>query len=526
MALIGPREGGRTARWAWGFPHGPGVGSRIGAGFAVAALALATWGLLTAAAAIPEAGVDFEAPPGSVLWVLPGGPAWHDGVRVGQSVVAVSTGESALDWSLRTSSGPIEYRLPIEGAAAELRGLIPLAAAALLVSLLASGAVIRFPRSAGATASLAGMAGSISLMFGGHPIVSSIGGLLTLGFPVAWLVAVGVPKGPTRLGVGLAGLVVAIAWVMARFGAPGVYDAADAVRLISVGIATLATVAFAVDVRRAWSAVRSAQGPVVLDLLGIGAASGVALALWAVVGLPSIAVAAGFIVAAVLYWRTRRPLVRAIDRLVFGEREERASVAAVEAERGRVARELHDEPLQELSAVIRRLETTPQPATEAGRLREVAVHLRAVATDLHPPVLDDLGLGPALPSLAEQADANGSAIGVVTTLDDRTGTGRGERLPPNVELAIYRIVGEAVGNAQRHSGGTRVEIAGRLTADLVELTVSDDGVGLSEDAAQRAARAGHLGILSMRQRAAAIGAELSVGPRPEGGTAVVVRWRR
>lgn len=527
MPAIGPREGGRTARRPWGFPHDSRVGSRIAAGFAVVGLAMATWGLTTAVAAIPEAGVDFEAPPGRVSWVLPGGPAWRNAIRVGQMVVSVQTGGDPLDWSLRVRAREgVDLSLPIRGATDELRGLIPLTAAALLVALIGVAVTFRFPRTGAAGASLAGAVGAIPLIFGGHTVVSSIGALAMVGFPVAWLVAVGIPRGPTRLAIGLTALGVAAAWLAARFVAPGAYNAADTVRLTSAGAAAALTIALGVDARHTWSAVRWPEAPVALDLLGIGAATGLTLALWVVVGLPSIVVAAGLVLAAGLYWRTRRSLVHALDRLLFGEREERASVAAVEEERGRLAREIHDEPLQELSGVIRRLETTPEPAAEARRLREVASHLRSVATDLRPPALDDLGLGPALPFLAEQAYANGAAIPVAIAIDDRTGRSPEARLPPDVELALYRIVGEAVRNAQRHSGGTRVEVRGSLAPGKVDLTIKDDGSGISDETAERAARAGHLGLPSMRQRAAAIGAELRVTRRPEGGTAVAVRWHR
>ena len=229
---------------------------------------------------------------------------------------------------------------------------------------------------------------------------------------------------------------------------------------------------------------------------------------------------------AAVYVRSRRPVVRLLDRLLFGERLERASVAAIEAERGRLARDIHDEPLQELSGVIRRLETNPAASGEATALRDVAAHLRAVSTDLRPPVLEDLGLGPAIAFLVQQANANGSDVRAQVTLDDRTGIARSARLPRDVELAFFRIVQEAIGNAQRHSRGTRVEVTGELTLEQAHLTIRDDGVGLTERAAQDGRRRGRLGMASMRERAASIGAALVVAAAPPYGTAVTVRWSR
>ena len=106
--------------------------------------------------------------------------------------------------------------------------------------------------------------------------------------------------------------------------------------------------------------------------------------------------------------------------------------------------------------------------------------------------------------------------------------GRSSRVcdPSEVELAVYRIVQEAIANAQRHSGGTRVTVSGVLALDRLELSIADDGRGLTERAIREAQRAGHLGVASMRQRAAAIGAALDILPAPRSGTSVRVAWSR
>ncbi len=77
-----------------------------------------------------------------------------------------------------------------------------------------------------------------------------------------------------------------------------------------------------------------------------------------------------------------------------------------------------------------------------------------------------------------------------------------------------------------HGGGRSVILSGTLSPAGADLTVADDGAGIAEKARQQARRAGRLGLTSMRQRAAAIGAELTIGPGPAGGTVVHVRWER
>jgi len=527
MTGIGPVEGGRTRWRPWGKPYGR---HRVAEGLAQALIVIgvtvATWGLVTAALEVPEPGVSGDPPGGVVREVLPGGPAWHAGVREGQTVVGITTGETELDWVLQARGSGLDHYVTIRGVTAELRGTVPLAAASLLVALIATAAAFRRPRPAIATASLAGAVGTIPLVFGGHPVISSVGGVLMLGLPVAWLVAVGSRRRVLRLAVLAGTFTVAIAWLAARFAFPTLYEPVETVRVTASAAVALATVGLSLDRRALRAAVRSIDAPTALDLLGLAVAGGVALSLWLVAGVSPVLIAAVLVIVAIVYLRSRRPLVRALERSLLGERLERASVAAIEAERGRLAREIHDEPLQELSGLIKRLETNPAVSSEATALREVALHLRAVATDLQPPLLEDLGLGPAIAFLVEQANASGAGIRVEATVSDQTAIARTARLPPDVELAVFRIVQEAIANAQGHSGGTIAKIAGELTPDRIDLVVRDDGVGIDENAIREAQRRGRLGLTSMRQRAATIGAEFRVTTAGPAGTIVSVRWRR
>ncbi len=492
----------------------------------VLSIGIATWGLTTTATGVPEPAVDFEVPPGLVQWVLPGGSAWDSGIRGGQAVIEISAGESELDWTLHTRGSGVDYYLSLRGATAEMRGMIPMALIALITALLSATVVVRRPRPAAALASLAGMVGSAALVPGGHPVISTMGGALMVALPVAWLVATGFRSTVLRTGVLITGLAVIAAWVFTRFVTPAVFEPLDAMRLAASGLAAVAVGSVLIDKALLRAALDPSGTTLALDIAVLAVATALAVSLWLVAGLSPVVIAAALAVVVVVYLRSRRPVVLLVDQMVFGEREQRASIAAVDAERSRLARDIHDEPLQALSAAIRRLETTPDPEAEAARLREVATRLRSVATDLDPPALDDLGLGPALASLVEEANGHAGAISIAMTIDDRTGIHADDRLPPDVERDLYRIVQEAIGNAQRHSGGTRVNVTGRLGPDRADLSVTDDGHGLSSEKAARSRHEGRLGLRSMRGRAAEIGADVAIAAGPNGGTAVTISWRR
>ena len=487
-------------------------------------LVVSTWGVVTAAIQVPESGV-LGLPSGGVIQsVLPGGPAWRSGVRPGQLVVELSPGSTEMDWVLHTREQSVDYFLPIRSATAELRGTLPLVLAALLGSLIATAAAFRWPRAAAAGASIAGAIASIPLMLGGNTVISSIGGLTMLAMPLAWLVALELGARARWVAVAVVSA-VALAWLAARFAVPAAYDPIDKLRIALAIGGGVAVVGRSLSRRAIHAAVGPIDAPMALDLLGFALAAGLAISLWLVIAAPPVVIAAGLVLAGLVYGRSRRSLAGVVDRVLFGERMERASVAAIEAERGRLARDIHDEPLQELSGVIRRLEMNPAAAGETSSLRGIATHLRAVATDLQPPVLEDLGLGAAIEFLAQRANAGASDVRVHVTLDDRTGIGRDSRPPSDVEIALYRITQEAVSNAQHHSQGTQIDVAGELRTSRVELTIRDNGVGLSDAAVGEAQRRGRLGMASMRQRAGTIGADFEVATSAPHGTAVIVKWR-
>ncbi|MFJ9589322.1 HAMP domain-containing sensor histidine kinase [Streptomyces acidicola] len=205
-----------------------------------------------------------------------------------------------------------------------------------------------------------------------------------------------------------------------------------------------------------------------------------------------------------------------LDRL----EEERATssaraLSAQEAERRRVAQELHDEVGQTLTAVLLQLKRVAGHApsdlreelhqvqeTTRGSLDEI----RRIARRLRPGVLDELGLASALKALTAEFTSPG--LTVQHHLDTDL-----PRLGHETELVLYRVAQEGLTNTARHAHARRAELALNHTATGVELRIRDDGHGIG-DAPEGA------GIHGMRERALLIGADLTVGSGPEGGTEV------
>ncbi|MGW0292165.1 HAMP domain-containing sensor histidine kinase [Streptomyces tuirus] len=213
-------------------------------------------------------------------------------------------------------------------------------------------------------------------------------------------------------------------------------------------------------------------------------------------------------------------LITTFNTMVDRLEEERATssarvLSAQEAERRRVAQELHDEVGQTLTAVLLELERVAVQAPPGLReeVRQVQETTRAgldevrrIARRLRPGVLDELGLASALKSLA--TDFGGPGLSVRHRLD--------ADLPPlgrEAELVLYRVAQEGLTNVARHARAQHAEIVLRRAGPGVELCVRDDGHGTG-DAAEGA------GIRGMRERALLVGAGLVLGPGPGGGTEV------
>ncbi|MFJ8602077.1 HAMP domain-containing sensor histidine kinase [Streptomyces shenzhenensis] len=213
-------------------------------------------------------------------------------------------------------------------------------------------------------------------------------------------------------------------------------------------------------------------------------------------------------------------LITAFNTMLDRLEDERATssaraLSAQEAERHRIARELHDEVGQTLTAVLLELERVarhapPDLRTELHEVQETTRgsldEIRRIARRLRPGVLDELGLTRALKALT--AEFTGPALAVQSRLD--------ADLPPLArasELVVYRVAQEGLTNTARHAQAHRAELSLRTTATGVELRIRDDGRGIG--GAPEGA-----GIHGMRERALLIGADLGVGPGPGGGTEV------
>lgn len=198
-----------------------------------------------------------------------------------------------------------------------------------------------------------------------------------------------------------------------------------------------------------------------------------------------------------------------------------------EDERRRIARELHDEAGQLLTSLLvglRSLSDARQlkaAKTQAKTMREIAskaiAELSRLARGLHSSVLDDLGLETAI---RRYLDEFSETHNIASTLDFETNTL--VALASDAQLNIYRIVQEALTNVARHSQANRVQVTFKQDESNLLITISDNGRGLSQTERQ-AARSRHLGIESMRERAAIMGGDLQVISEPQHGLKVVVR---
>lgn len=207
-----------------------------------------------------------------------------------------------------------------------------------------------------------------------------------------------------------------------------------------------------------------------------------------------------------------------LERLENERRESaRRALSAQEDERLRIARELHDEVGQQLTALLLRLTSARRRADdqlgpmlgEAQELaREALEDVRRVTRALRPEALDDLGVASALATLCERLDQH-AGLKVQLRLEPD--------LPPlssEEELVIYRVAQEALTNVVRHAGTDRAELSLEVSDGAVVLEVRDEGKGFDR------ARATANGLVGMRERALLVTAGFAVRTRPGGGTEV------
>lgn len=486
----------------------------------VIGLVVAVFGLASALGGSVAPGVVVAPDAGVVLEVDPSSLAWRDGIRPGQVVVALAAADEAEGWAIATREGNSTLRSAAAPQSRLLQATQPVAALALVVAVIA---VIRLPggrRGAEAMASLAVVFASLPLAVEGQLGMSSVASALALVLPVAWIGRWVPLSWPARGGLLVVALVLVASWLALRILSHPTYVPLDQLRLAAVGAVTLGML-YAVGWRRL--DLTMLTRPRLIDALSLAGLS-VLAALLLLAKIPLLAV--GLLVAfiAVVYPAFRRRMLRLLDRAFLAEQRERATIVSAEAERARLARELHDTPLQELAGVIKRLELVPGADQEEVALRDVAEQLRRLTSELHPPLLDDLGLVAAIEHLIDQARGAEPNVALTAAIQDRTGVARDERPPADVELSLYRIVQEALGNALRHAEAAAIRISGEVSATHARLQVEDDGAGFGRQAADKALRAGRLGLPSMRRRAEAIGADVEIDAQPGKGTRVAIEW--
>ncbi len=209
-----------------------------------------------------------------------------------------------------------------------------------------------------------------------------------------------------------------------------------------------------------------------------------------------------------------------LGRLENERRESSGRVlAAQEAERLRIARELHDEIGQTLTAVALRAEHRAERGgdrhAEFAELAEIVqqslADVRRISLELRPGALDELGLINALISLGARASDQGG-MRVRRELE-----GPIPDISPEVELAIYRIAQEALTNAMRHSRASEVDLSLTCAHDELVLSITDNGRGLAEDVVEGG------GLTGMRERAMLIGASLEIESVAGAGVSTTLR---
>jgi signal transduction histidine kinase len=202
----------------------------------------------------------------------------------------------------------------------------------------------------------------------------------------------------------------------------------------------------------------------------------------------------------------------------------RKLVQVQETERYHIARELHDEAGQALSSLKLSLGRLQQDPDCPGQIRDqlddlkdladgVLEELHRMAINLRPVVLDRLGIVAALEQYAHHLSVERLSIQFKSIgFED-------ERLPQDVETAIYRIVQEALTNVVRHSGARSVGVLMEWDEDTVKVFVEDDGIGISPDSIESKER---LGLVGMRERAEMFGGNLTVESSSNEGTSIIV----
>ena len=203
---------------------------------------------------------------------------------------------------------------------------------------------------------------------------------------------------------------------------------------------------------------------------------------------------------------------------------QRRLLTELEQERKYLAREIHDQVIQDLLSVNYELEevavsaaATLGPSEELGDIREsirsLVADLRRICGSLRPPTIDNLGLGAAIQSYTYDWSRR-TDISITLDLDDNLG-----RLPETIELSIFRIVQEGLNNVRKHSNANDVEISLKHTSPrTLLLSIADNGRGLAEDfELAQLPPEGHYGLLGISERVALLGGRVEFQNQANGG---------
>jgi signal transduction histidine kinase len=229
------------------------------------------------------------------------------------------------------------------------------------------------------------------------------------------------------------------------------------------------------------------------------------------------------LVGTVLGWRVERER-RLRQHLQYYASE---LLRAQEAERLRVARDIHDDTIQSLALLCRGLDRVLEECERKETAIEIVRDLREQANaavdsarrfcaDLRPAILDDLGLAAGIQWLIRDL---GERTGIDASLQI---TGDKRRLERETELVVFRIMQEVLRNVEKHANAAHVRAKVHFAHDGISMQVQDDGVGFVLSAMDRIPFGEHLGLTGMRERARVVGGEVTIKTRPARGTTVSV----
>ncbi len=228
-------------------------------------------------------------------------------------------------------------------------------------------------------------------------------------------------------------------------------------------------------------------------------------------------------------------LIQLASKMQYSEASLRGYIDAIttgqEEERQRLARELHDDTIQALIALNQRAQLASlqlEPCDAKNQLAEIQAlteqtiqDLRRLTQALRPQYLEDFGLVAALQVLSQDTRRAGDVF------VEFTSTGAERRLPPDVELALYRIVQESLNNVVHHARAECARVELHFEPAVLQVRISDDGVGFEvPDNPAEFAPGGHFGLLGIYERTEMIDARLEIQSSPGEGTTLTITLDR